>query len=88
MKTAIVSSSCECQARLSAELDEQRVVIRGWARDPRRGKEELAPANSLGSGKPHFDVGWACPFCTRNVLRSFDVGGLSYRDARPAQIAG
>jgi hypothetical protein len=26
-----------------------------------------------------FDVGFMCPFCTRNVLRSFDADALAYR---------
>ncbi|MGC4088307.1 MAG: hypothetical protein QM756_10485 [Polyangiaceae bacterium] len=81
MKTAVVNSPCECQARLGAELDERRVVVRGWARDPRRGREELAPANAIGAERSRFDVGWSCPFCTRNVLRSFEAAALSYRDA-------
>ena len=80
MKIAVVNSACECQARLYAELDERPVVVRGWARDPRRGREELAPANMVGADRARFDVGWACPFCTRNILRSFDVGALAFRE--------
>jgi hypothetical protein len=81
MKIAVVNSACECQARLFAELDERRVVLRGWARNLRRGKEELAPANVIGPERARFDVGWACPYCTRNVLRSFDAAALSFRDS-------
>jgi len=80
MKIATIHSPCECEARLGAELDAQRVVVRGWARDARRGDEEIAPANTLGPERARFDVTWFCPFCTRNVLRSFDAGALAYRD--------
>jgi hypothetical protein len=82
MKTAVVYSVCECQARLGAELDEHRVVIRGWAKDTRRGQELNAPANAVRTDTPRFDVGWMCPFCTRNTLRSFDTAALGYRMAR------
>src|SRR5215831_5753176 len=78
MKTAIVHSVCECQARLGAELDEQHRALRGWARQ--RGREYSAPANVVRSGGPSFNVGWACPFCTRNVLRAFDAGVLVYQE--------
>ncbi len=81
MKTAIVHSVCECQAQLGAELDEHLVVLRGWARDRRR-REELAPANALRSTSTRFDVGWSCPLCTRNVLRSFDAQSLAFREQR------
>ena len=83
MKTAIVQSACECQARLGAELDEHRRVVRGWARQ--RTRELPAPANALGMGASgeRFHVGWACPFCTRNTLRSFDGGALAYQE-KPA----
>jgi len=85
MKSATVHSACECQARLGAELDAQRVVIRGWARDARRGDEVTAPSNSLGPERQRFDVTWLCPFCTRNVLRSFDASALAYRDVAPRE---
>ncbi len=81
MKTAVVQSVCECQARLGAELDEQRRAVRGWARQ--RTRELLAPANNVGTGTESFQIGWACPFCTRNTLRSFDVGALVYQE-KPA----
>jgi hypothetical protein len=79
MKFAIVESVCECQARLFAQLDEQRRAIRGWARQ--RGREQAAPANSMRPEQESFNVGWACPFCTRNTLRSFSAATLSYREA-------
>lgn len=83
MKTATISSVCECQARLGAELDEKRLVLRGWARDRRRGHLESAPAHSIGADKPQFEVAWFCPFCVRNQLRLFDAGALAYVQAAP-----
>jgi hypothetical protein len=80
MKTALLYSVCECQARLGAELDEHRVVVRGWAKD--HGQELLAPANAMRTDTPRFDVGWMCPFCTRNTLRCFDASSLAYREIR------
>jgi hypothetical protein len=79
MKVATVHSRCECQAYLCAELDEQRVALRGWAVDSRK-QRLAAPANSIGAARERFDVGWACPFCTRNTLRSFNGTGLVFRE--------
>ena len=85
MKVATVHSRCECQVHLSAELDEQRVALRGWAIDAR--KQQLpAPANSIGAERERFDVGWACPFCTRNTLRSFTGSSLVFRE-QPAKAS-
>jgi len=81
MKVARVQTVCECEARLCADLDDKRLVLRGFARNGYPPKELLAPANALGSGNERFDVAWACPFCTRNVLRSFMAAALSYRNA-------
>lgn len=82
MKTAVIHSVCECQARLGAEVDENRVVLRGWAREPRRGEDvDVAPANAIGVNTQRFDVGWLCPFCGRNSLRSFNVSALGFREA-------
>lgn len=67
-------SRCECQASLRAELDAARNVLRGTAF--LRGKRELAPAHSIGAQLVRFDIGWACPFCGRNVMRSFDASAL------------
>jgi hypothetical protein len=86
MKVTTVQSVCECQAHLCAELDEQRVVLRGWARDARK-LELAAPANAIGAERERFDVGWACPFCTRNTLRSFSASGLSFREAGAKQAS-
>lgn len=78
MKTALVQSVCECQARLSAELDEQCRTLRGSAR--LRTRELPAPANSVRGTGHALNVGWACPFCTRNTLRSFDASALVYQE--------
>jgi hypothetical protein len=84
VKKATITSACECQARLGAELDEHRFVIRGWARGRTRRRELAAPAHSIDAGHEQFEVAWYCPFCNRNVLRSFDTGGLAYREHSPA----
>jgi hypothetical protein len=81
MKVATVHSVCECQAGLSADLDEKRSVLRGSARDPARNRVLSAPANAMPGDGELFNVGWACPLCTRNVLRSFTTSALSYREA-------
>jgi hypothetical protein len=64
-----IQSVCECQALLEAELDEQKLVLQGWARRP-GGTKERAPANNVGRGE-RVDVVWQCPICGRNTLRSF-----------------
>ncbi len=79
MKIARVESRCECQAQLVAELDEARSVVRGFVNDRARGRELPAPANvtkKIAEGQ--LDVGWSCPMCTRNTLRTFNVQTLSY----------
>jgi len=79
MKIARVESRCECQAQLVAELDEARSVVRGFASDRARGRELSAPANATKKiGDKQVDVGWSCPMCTRNTLRTFNVEALSY----------
>ena len=82
VKTATVHSVCECQARLGAELDEQRRAVKGWARD-RRERVLTAPAHSIHPEATAFEVAWACPFCTRNTVRLFDAGALSFREPGP-----
>jgi hypothetical protein len=86
MKVTRVHSKCECQVNLCAELDEARIVLRGWAIDARK-VELAAPANSIGADRERFDVGWACPFCTRNTLRSFTASALSFREADAKQAS-
>lgn len=74
MSQSVITSRCECQATLSATLDEKRHVTSGHA--TLRGVEERAPAHSIGADADRFDVGWLCPFCNRNTLRTFHVGSL------------
>jgi hypothetical protein len=81
MKVATVHSGGECQAGLSADLDERRVVLRGSASDRARHRALAAPATAIANDEESFSVGWACPLCTRNVLRSFTKSALSYREA-------
>jgi hypothetical protein len=83
MKSAVVESVCECQARLYASLDEQRHVTRGWA--TQRGQELAAPANALGGQGDTLNLGFSCPFCTRNNLRSFRAGALVFREPTPSK---
>jgi len=79
-KKALVQSVCECQGRLCAELNEARHVLKGWALDPRRKRELLAPCHSIAADSEYFQLGWLCPLCGRNTLRSFHVGSLSFRE--------
>ncbi len=80
MKIARVESRCECQAQLVAELDEARSVVRGFVNDRERGRELAAPANSTKKiDDKQVDVGWSCPMCTRNTMRTFNVEALAYR---------
>ncbi len=79
MKIARVESRCECQAHLVAELNEARSVVRGFVSDSARGREIAAPANATKKiDEKQVDVGWSCPMCTRNTLRTFNVETLSY----------
>ncbi len=79
MKIARVESRCECQAQLVAELNEARAVVRGFVNDRGRGRELQAPANATKKiGDKQIDVGWSCPVCTRNTLRTFNVDALVY----------
>src|SRR5262245_44777137 len=68
------TSRCECQALLTAVLDEKRHVVEGAA--SAGGARETAPAHSIGADREHFDIGWLCPFCGRNTLRTFYAGAL------------
>jgi hypothetical protein len=79
MSQSSISSPCECQATLSATLDEKHHVIQGQAR--LRGVKERAPAHSIGANGERFDVAWLCPFCNRNTLRTFHVAAV--RSAAP-----
>lgn len=84
------TSRCECQASLSAVLDEAMHVLEGTA--TRFGAKEVAPAHSIGAASTGtFDLAWACPFCGRNTLRTFQAGGLrrlaSQAAPEPKQVA-
>jgi hypothetical protein len=68
------TSRCECQALLTAILDEKRHVVEGSA--SHLGVKERAPAHSMHAELEHFDLGWLCPFCGRNTLRTFYAGAL------------
>jgi hypothetical protein len=68
------NSRCECQATLTATLDEKRHVLHGTA--IRRGAREKAPAHSINAHLEHFDIAWLCPYCGRNTLRTFYAGAL------------
>ena len=62
-----------------AELNEAQTVVRGFVSDRARGREVLAPANATKKiGDKQVDVGWSCPVCTRNTLRTFNVETLIY----------
>lgn len=74
MSQSSISSRCECQATLSATLDAKRHVVAASAK--LRGVTERAVAHSINAENERFDVGWLCPFCNRNTLRTFHVGAL------------
>lgn len=74
MSRFAAESRCECQARLSAILDEHHHVLEGAAL--RLDVREPAPAHSIGAQLDRFDIAWLCPFCGRNTLRTFHVGAL------------
>ncbi len=86
MKTARVRSRCECQGRLEAIVDEKGTVLSGCV-TARGGGTELAPATAISAGAEIFQVGWLCPLCHRNTLRSFYRGALVYQDSMLAQTA-
>lgn len=76
-----LTTACECQALLGATLNEQRLVVSGWAAPSGASSNSLedrisAPANSIGQDSERFDVSWLCPLCSRNTLRTFHVGAL------------
>jgi predicted RNA-binding Zn-ribbon protein involved in translation (DUF1610 family) len=82
MNQATIQSRCECQARLWASLNQQRLVTTGWATELRRNRQEPCTAHSINADQEQFQVAWLCPFCGRNTLRSFYAGALSWRQAR------
>ncbi len=74
MSRSLASTKCECQATLSATLDDKRQVVDAAA--TRLGSREKAPAHTIGGAAERFDIGWLCPFCGRNSMRTFDAGAL------------
>lgn len=86
MKTAEVQTRCECQGRLCAVISESGTVLSGTVR---QGKEapELAPATAMGVGSDTFQVGWLCPLCGRNTMRSFYRGALVFTESEQARAA-
>ena len=58
MNQATIQSRCECQAGLWASLNQQRLVIAGWATDPRRGRQEPCTAHSIDTEHENFQVAW------------------------------
>lgn len=78
----VASSRCECQASLTAELTEDRLPIAGSAF--LLGKREPAPAHAIAPERETFDIGWLCPFCGRNVMRTFAASALTKKRAPKA----
>ena len=77
MRQATVRSRCECQSTLVADLDERKQVVRAYVID-KHGEREGAPAHSIAPDHARFDIGWLCPVCGRNTLRSFATEALAY----------
>lgn len=87
MKTATIETPCECQGRLKALVDEQGRVSHGTARLG-RGDPENAPATCMNPGAQQLRVGWLCPLCGRNTLRTFDRGALAFSESGAAAAVG
>lgn len=89
MRKAQIQTLCECQADLVATLDEQRLILEAWAIHPMdRKSRETAPARTIRPDERNFDVGWLCPYCGRNTLRTFTQSALIYKAApEPPQLA-
>ncbi len=77
MDATVLRSRCECQASLVAEVTSSGQVLSGRA--SHRGRDEVAPATRTRSAGSRLDIGWQCPFCGRNTLRSFDLQGENLR---------
>lgn len=88
MRQAIIRTVCECQADLVATLNEQHLVLEASAIHPTDRTLESAPAHSMHPDEPSFDIGWLCPFCGRNTLRSFSADALSWRKVKAEEPAG
>lgn len=86
MRKAVIRTVCECQADLEATLDENHHVLEAWAISTGNVRE-AAPAHTISPERPKFDIGWLCPFCGRNTLRSFSADALAWRKAESAPLA-
>jgi len=75
MNPTVFRSRCECQASLTAEVATDGRVLSGRA--ALRGHTELAPATRTRADGVRLDIGWQCPFCGRNTLRTFDLSAAS-----------
>ena len=76
------TSRCECQAALTAILDEGRHVLQGSA--ARLGAREIAPAHSIGAERESsFDIALALP-----VLRAQHAAHVPCRRPSPARVHG
>lgn len=84
MKQALAQTRCECQSTLIAAIGEDATVLRGIARTRTDAGvvETKAPANVVrkyaGGG---LDVGFLCPHCGRNTMRTFHMGSLVFAEA-------
>ena len=75
MDATVLRSVCECQATLVAEVTADGQVLSGSA--THRGRGEVAPASRTRTAGSLLDIGWQCPFCGRNTLRTFDLRGAN-----------
>ncbi len=80
MKTTQVRTRCECQSTLMAVLDERLNVIVGANVDS-HDKHVQAPASRTFTSSHQVGISFACPICTRNVLRTFSMEQLSWESA-------
>lgn len=84
MKTALVRSRCECQARLVAKLNEQCHIIQAYAANL-EDQQQPAPSHSMNADRDRFDIGWLCSFCGRNTMRSFYKNALIWKEEPSAE---
>ena len=77
MKTTQVRTLCECQASLIAVLDENLNVITGASEDSRK-RRTVAPTSRAFTSRSQVGLSFACPLCTRTVLRTFSLSKLNW----------
>ncbi len=80
MRTAQLRTRCECQSTLVAVLDEQLNVMVGANVDS-QDQRVRAPASRAFVSNHQVGVSFACPTCTRNVLRTFSRDQLVWETA-------